>query len=151
MRRFVGPLNVSKAIFCFHLHQTINLVLLLLHSLFSPHQHLMSGSHQGGTALAFLRTLQDEIEEEKRQKQATKAPRLIGRADGSRSGTRVSVEDFQDAAEEFADNFGLDDEDWRICHDQKTAELMVSPDSQQADMMFGYIQRSSHLKVLNMR
>ena len=111
----------------------------------------MSGSHQEGTALAFLRTLQDEIEEEKRQQPATKAPRLIGRADGSRSGKRVSVEDFQDAAEEFADNFGLDDEDWRICHDQKTAELMVSPDSQQADMMFGYIQRSSHLKVLNRR
>jgi hypothetical protein len=111
----------------------------------------MSGSHHTGTAKAFLRSLQDEIEEEKRQKQATKAPRLIGRADGSRSGTRVSVEDFQDAAEEFADNFGLDDEDWRICHDRQTAEIMVSAGPIQSEEMFDYIQRSSYLTVLNRR
>jgi hypothetical protein len=111
----------------------------------------MSGPHHNGTTKAILQSFRAETEEKKRQQPATKAPRLIGRADGPRSGTRVSAEDFQQAAEEFADNFGLDDEDWRICHDQKTAELMVSPESKEADMMFVYIQRSRHLKVLNRR
>jgi hypothetical protein len=126
-------------------------IITIALALFAQSQDDMSGSHQGGTARAFLRSLRAEIEEKKRQKQATKAPRLIELADGSRSGTRVSVQDFRQAVEDLADKFGLEKEKWRICHDQRTAELMISPESAKSEKVFDHISKSERLRVLNMR